>query len=668
MAEKKVFSFTDTVSGTDFELQLDSNSTREELRKAANDYLFSKGLRRPLEGDPGMSRGEILKNVIADSAVGALQTAGTIVEGAVKQPIVGLSGLFSGGMSKITGGDFLETAVNTMNQVSGNINFIPTNKMSEQQLQTMGTVLQPIAEGIESAGAFATDVSGSPLLGAGVVTLLEVGPAPFLGGRNPVSLRMQKNTANRQAADIARIAGIDPRLSPADQVAAVPVQAARMAADNRQTAQGFGQIAQAVRNIERNSRQAVSQMYEAAKASGKAEFDLNVPEVANELNALNQSLAHSAAEFNLNDLPQIKRVLNDFSRLITPDKNKIDSIEIPRRLSSFQRQNNTSRGQAILERLDARNNLQRARDNQQVRRSVVELNDIANTRKSLTKLTKSTDKPTSGAATALKAQIDEWLDAQFNTDMVSGSPEAIMKWENANLAFREYASLFRDNRDGAGRAIVNLTKMDATPEQIRQWIYGNNAVGAGSNAANVVDRLKSILGEKSQAFETLKRGAIYDIVEPLLRQTVDSGAIRDFQKNYNKFNKMQPSLKESLLGDSIEEIRSLSRILQAGDFSIGKPQLIKDVDRTLARVLYPGANALATGSAKLSIYEGIIKRARGFVFGEPNAREVYLNRLVGVDVGRPLINAQDATIAATIQGALEATNQFDEAEQILLSQ
>jgi len=42
--------------------------------------------------------------------------------------------------------------------------------------------------------------------------------------------------------------------------------------------------------------------------------------------------------------------------------------------------------------------------------------------------------------------------------------------------------------------------------------------------------------------------------------------------------------------------------------------------------------------------------------------------LVGVDVGRPLINAQDATIAATIQGALEATNQFDEAEQILLSQ
>lgn len=578
--------------------------------------------------------------------LGALETVATFGSGLVSQPISGLAGL-----GRLAMGGSLDDAVNTIQDVSGDLTYQPRTQAGKSSLEAIGTIVEPVERLLEGAGQLTTDVTGSPLMGAGVRTLLEVGPT-FFGVKNPVSVARTSRAGINQARTLFKEAGIDvspsllesisirgiPRTGKvAEIINKVPEAAAALSRSTQVKGQDLLNIQKGVRSARKATKEAIGMMYDQALEAGV----VRVP--TNQVKILNQSLANALAGFEMANAQPVRNLLSQFTSLIEPSAKKLKNITVSRRgIGSTE----LSRDINVPEMTTG-----------QLKKAVVELNDISKFRRKLSAAEIGNNAEVSAAASVMKKGIDDWMTAQFDADMMSGSADAIAKWKNANSAYKEYSNIFKENK-----AMEMIFSREATPEAVHKWIFGASAVGAKAESALVAKRLNQVLGKNSAEMQTLRNSAAFDMVYPLLRDNFDPKGISSFRRNYVDFVKKNDSLaKELFSADQLKSFDTLSKIISsAKNLDLELPSLINNIDRTLAIALLPTAQPLAKGQAIINIAMNGIKRIKSLATGANRkaAKDFYSN-LLGFDVGQPLVRKRTPAIASFIQVAQQQPDQFD---------
>lgn len=563
-------------------------------------------------------------------AIGLGEVAMSTMTGAAAQALGGYKGLYA--LATKPKGEAISAAVDAINEVSGDLTYQPRTDAAQSQMGALSTVLSPVMEGIDYLGETSADVTGSPAIGAGVKTLLEVGPS-FYGVRNPIRYVKTTNAVAKEASDIIQRSGIDPNLPVAEQIAKVPEAAALMANHAKNTAANFQNIQTGVARQYENARKMVRDMYDSAKSAGVVNVDIN------QLKILDGAMADSLATYDPLLIRPVMTELERFSRMIRPGEKAISDVKLDpvpgRRLGGLPDK---------LERILTRNEWRaKSASTQELKKSVVELNDLADFRKRVSALSRSPDATVSGAASTMRHAIDKWFDAQLTNDLVSGSADAITKWKSANSAFRQMFDTFRTET-----SIKNLIERSATPEDVKKWVYGKTAMGAGSHAGAVVSKLKTILGENSPEFTALKQGVAYDIVAPLMDDVLQPEAVSNFRKNLMKVKKDSPTLwKEMFSPEDMAGLDSLNKMLQAAGDIKGRKRFTKDMNQAIAAVLFPKAHPLRTGQVTLQVIDATIDRIRNI--GAGSAQEQYIASLTGKPLAGTMFSAKTPAAAALIQ-------------------
>lgn len=147
------------------------------------------------------------------------------------------------------------------------------------------------------------------------------------------------------------------------------------------------------------------------------------------------------------------------------------------------------------------------------------------------------------ALNKVKAQLNEFADQQFNTGAIhlasGGDPMAVKRlWDVSRKEHGEWAKRF-----DANKTIKQLLDGDATPETLRQWLVGANALGAKSQASSTLKRIKELTGNDSDLIRTMQMDFLHDVAEPLFK---DIPNYKGFLNNYDRMIAKNPTFVKEL--------------------------------------------------------------------------------------------------------------------------
>jgi hypothetical protein len=296
--------------------------------------------------------------------------------------------------------------------------------------------------------------------------------------------------------------GIDPVASPGRQVRQVAETARGMSSPERGAA--MPDVAAAVSREREAARSAAGEMFDVARSQRAS-----VPAI--EVARLNSKVADSVSTFILgaDGMSAVRRQFETLNQLADLD------VPFPRKLQALEQW--------------------RAR---------------------VTSMTPRDGSPAQAAASRMKNAYDDWLDDAFNRDMIQGTPEAVNAWKDARGAWAAYKQRFDSNR-----VIRDLAQKETSQEQMAQWLFNSNAVGAKKEAGIVVQRLNDILGTDSKQMAGLRSEVVLDIAAPLFDNTPN---IQGFISNYERWFGNNPTLRSSLFpGDKADDLVDLYRFAKS---------------------------------------------------------------------------------------------------------
>lgn len=123
----------------------------------------------------------ILSQVPNAPALGAGEAALSMGTGAVATPIAGLAGIGQGIKNLVVDGGM--SAGDRVSQVQQMLTYQPQSSAGQAVTEGVSYPFEKLAQGADWAGRNTAELTGSPLLGAGVNTALQAAPAVLLRGR-----------------------------------------------------------------------------------------------------------------------------------------------------------------------------------------------------------------------------------------------------------------------------------------------------------------------------------------------------------------------------------------------------------------------------------------------------------------------------------------------------
>jgi len=248
-----------------------------------------------------------------------------------------------------------------------------------------------------------------------------------------------------------------------------------------------------------------------------------------------------------------------------------------------------------------------------------------------------TDLSQNAALNIIKSKLDEFLDGQFNQDMILGDPEALQAWKSARASNTKFRANFRDIK-----TIRQLVERETTPEQVKSWIIGASSVNAKKEAALVVRKLKEILGEDSPEITALRQEYLFDVIEPLMSEPPN---FNRFLANYDKSIKNNPSLIKELAPFSKTAADKLAKISRATEKLGVKGQLsIPDVDLSRLGAVFMFGHKLARAAMRVSIARSTFD----FLRGAGGQRKKLLQELSGYNPNTPIVPRRTVAYSAII--------------------
>jgi len=507
---------------------------------------------------------------IPEAIIGGGELLVTMGTGMAGQAIGGVAGIIQGVASIVSGDeDPLGAAVERLEQVSGIITLDPSTRGGEAIMETVSPVFEALGEATRLAGTRELEATGSPLAATAMETALSFVPG-VLGMRGPRagSLARRESAAVRKAAKDLGINLNDANPAQRQQV----IQAAERATGGRTAvAEGFEEIQSAVQSARVVAKQEVDNLYALARADDAGITIAQTRDFA-------ASAKRALADFDVDTMPIVRRRLAEMDKINTLPEN-----------------------------------------------AIVKLNAIANFRKRINRnKPAATDTSQNAALGVLKGQLDSFLDAQFNADMISGNPAALQKWRTANDAFKEFKRTFDDNK-----TIRQLSTQRATPEEVRRWLFGASTVGAAKQAGDTIKRLKTIVGEDSPSMVAVRQDALFDIMEPLLREDPNFAG---FASNYDRFVKNNPTLRKELFPESVADLDKLRDLATAIDRNPAMSFGI-DLNTVASRALF--GHGIAKAGLKVSLMGRVFGVLRSAV-GKSNKQQI-MESVLGYDPRAPVI-------------------------------
>lgn len=450
---------------------------------------------------------------------------------------------------------------------------------------------------------------------AGISTKALLDFLPDLAGKGrAAALKSQKVSELRRTA---KELGVDLKGLPEDQLLALANSADILTGSQSVVAQRLGSLADRLKRQEEITKNTSDQLFEAAQNS-----EAYYPQL--QLKLLDQSMADllSTEQFDLANLRVAKGRLQKFNEIVSDTA--FDLVD---------KDNNFING-------------------------YVPINKLHNFRQLLnsdiTKMRRSTDYEANSEYQALlgmKNHVDEFIDSQFNADLVAGNAEAIGKWKKANDWYRDYKQKF-----SASDAVQKIVDKDLTPEQVKNLILGTGEVVGRAEAGSIVQKMNAIFGNDSPQMEALRKEVIFGVITPLLD---DNPNIQGFIDRVDNVKRKSPTLINELFqGEALQNLENLQRLARAqlkvaeraGIEKVSKARA-PSLSRLIAINVAPGNQQLAKGAAAQALirswFQPLTQKLKQAA-GRPDVERQIMSEFYGVNMNRPFMGLQNfPTIGAT---------------------
>jgi len=450
---------------------------------------------------------------------------------------------------------------------------------------------------------------------AGISTKALLDFLPDLAGKGrAAAVKSQKVSELRRTA---KELGVDLKGLPEDQLLALANSADILTGSQSVVAQRLGSLADRLKRQEEITKNTSDQLFEAAQSS-----EAYYPQL--QLKLLDQSMADllSTEQFDLANLRVARGRLQKFNEIVSDTA--FDLVD---------KDNNFING-------------------------YVPINKLHNFRQLLnsdiTKMRRSTDYEANSEYQALlgmKNHVDEFIDSQFNADLVAGNAEAIGKWKKANDWYRDYKQKF-----SASDAVQKIVDKDLTPEQVKNLILGTGEVVGRAEAGSIVKKMNGIFGNDSPQMEALRKEVIFGVITPLLD---DNPNIQGFIDRVDNVKRKSPTLINELFqGEALQNLENLQKLARAqlkvaeraGIEKVSKARA-PSLSRLIAINVAPGNQQLAKGAAAQALirswFQPLTQKLKQAA-GRPDVERQIMSEFYGVNMNRPLMGLQNfPTIGAT---------------------
>lgn len=170
---------------------------------------------------------------------------------------------------------------------------------------------------------------------------------------------------------------------------------------------------------------------------------------------------------------------------------------------------------------------------------------------------RNSDPAEAEALRRLKNDYDEFSSNALDEGLIRGNTEAITAWKKARDLRTDFGKRFND--DATIKKIVND---NLTQEESVNLIFGGSQMGFKNQAGGIVQKMKSVLGEQSSAFKSLKEEAILRLVKNQSDSASFSGA--KFNTAIEKAIKNNPTLmRELFTKEELVDLRSFGRFAKS---------------------------------------------------------------------------------------------------------
>ncbi len=277
------------------------------------------------------------------------------------------------------------------------------------------------------------------------------------------------------------------------------------------------------------------------------------------------------------------------------------------------------------------------------------LNDLMNARKRInTRFSKSPDAASSNLAlTQIKRGIDDFLNNEFDIAAIdqgksalSGETAAVKAWKKAIDANTQWKRNFSDDK-----AIANLIKDEATPNQIRQWVVGASVMGGRKQAVLTIQRMKQVLGDNHPAIRGIRFDQLFELAAPLLKEQPN---FVQFVRNYESALRLNaPLMRElNLTTGNMRELVDFAKVQTR--LPPTRAVFSSDFPTMLARVFV--GHDIAKAGLKVNIFRDIARRVP-FLDVNTIGKKQILAELARVKIGEPAIPKNGTLAAQFITGA-----------------
>jgi hypothetical protein len=450
---------------------------------------------------------------------------------------------------------------------------------------------------------------------AGISTKALLDFLPDIAGKGrAAAVKSQKVSELRRTA---KELGVDLKGLPEDQLLALANSADILTGSQSVVAQRLGSFAEKLKRQEEITRNMSNQLFEAAKSS-----EAYYPQL--QLKLLDQSMADllSTEQFDLAKLRVARGRLEQYHDIVSDTA--FDLVD---------KNNNVINGYVPINKLHNFRQL---------------LNSDIN------KMRRSTDYEANSEYQALlgmKNHVDEFIDSQFNADLVAGNAEAIGKWKKANDWYRDYKQKF-----SASDAVQKIVDKDLTPEQVKNLILGTGEVVGRAEAGSIVQKMNGIFGNDSPQMEALRKEVIFGVITPLLD---DNPNIQGFIDRVNNVKRKSPTLINELFqGEALQNLENLQKLARAqlkvaeraGIEKVSKARA-PSLSRLIAVNIAPGNQQLAKGAAAQQLirswFQPLTQKLKQAA-GRPDVERQIMSEFYGVSMNRPFMGLQNfPTIGAT---------------------
>lgn len=364
--------------------------------------------------------------------------------------------------------------------------------------------------------------------------------------------------------------------------------AARMSPETRHANASI--LRQELLDVEFRHRKAVKQSEGQAMAQSAQINSKNVNQFARDAEAILRN------EFSIDQMPIVRGHLKSLQKLSERPKiqPKSSLIEVPKGFETRAARQAPPHMAEMADLQKLRNSIERSlfsKKTKSKRNPNIEDFEIAN----------SADQRV--ALRNLQRQMDDFMDQQFNTDMIDGGPEAIASWRDATELRKHYNERFNSNV-----ALRQLMDREASPEALSRWLLSADAATGGFKAVPVINKLIEVLGKDSAAVRGIKQSITYDLVKPLLQPKKNFGKV---VTNIDKFLREQTSLIKVLDFDT-GNLRTMQSFAQTVTHLVEPVPLvsINGAIKNTARLLW--GHGIAKAGVKVNIGTnvlGLVSRA-----------------------------------------------------------